>query len=102
MTLMSKRLQIYAGAYGASFALFAGMFFVRSLPPTIELLLYLLMLPGLLAAAIPFPTGIHSDYGEAYIWLSVLLNVALYGFLLQRILDRVVMRSRRSSDNSRT
>jgi len=38
----------------------------------------LMPIPGLLAAAIVFPQGIHSDHGIAYLVLAVCLNFALF------------------------
>jgi hypothetical protein len=34
--------------------------------------------PGLLAAALVFPTGIHSGHGTAYLVLALILNFALF------------------------
>jgi arginine exporter protein ArgO len=37
-----------------------------------------LPVPGLLAAALVFPQGIHSDHSFAYLALALLINFALF------------------------
>jgi hypothetical protein len=37
-----------------------------------------LPVPGLLAAALVFPQGIHSDHGFAYLALALVINFAIF------------------------
>jgi hypothetical protein len=39
------------------------------------------LLPGILLAALIFPTGIHSDYGFAYMILAGILDVMVFSLL---------------------
>jgi hypothetical protein len=41
-----------------------------------------LLLPGLLAGALFFPTGIHSDHPYSYLGFSIVLNVLCWWVLL--------------------
>jgi hypothetical protein len=45
-----------------------------------------LWFPGMLLAAIVFPQGIHSDYGDAYMILAFAIDFILYGSLAYAIL----------------
>ncbi len=48
------------------------------LPMVIGLISEVIPVPGLLAAALVFPTGIHSGYGTTYVVLALLINFVLF------------------------
>jgi hypothetical protein len=48
---------------------------------------YIIWLPGSILAAIIFPTGIHSDSGLAYIWLSMLIDALLWPWPMMRTVE---------------
>lgn len=79
-------------ALAVSSSFFFGLLFVRSGPPTIGLMLWVLMFPGNFGAGILFPTGIHSGYGEAYLLLSLAINSVVYAFLLRKVLEYIIGR----------
>ena len=83
---LKPQLWTFLGAFSACFAFFSGLFLVRQAPPTIDLIAWVLMLPGLSGAAIVFPTGTDSGYGDAYIWLSIVINAFVYALPVRWVL----------------
>ena len=93
----SGRGWTYLIAFSACVVFFFGLPFVRlNPPPTVDIALWVLMLPGLSAAAILFPTGEHSDYGETYLWLSLLINSVVYAIPVRWTLEYLVARKGRT------
>ena len=93
-----KRAVVLLGALSVSLAFFFGLFFVPLNPsPTFEVILWVVMLPGLMGAAILFPAGEHSDYGEAYLYLSLAINSVVYAFPLRWMLEYIRRRWKQRS-----
>ena len=57
----------------------------------------MLLAPGMLAGAIVFQEGIHSDYGNLYLILAGILDVCLYGTALYFIFSRLAKRAERNT-----
>jgi hypothetical protein len=55
---------------------------------TVGLASEVMPVPGMLAAALVFPTGIHSDYAMIYLGLALCLNFALISGLCYLALRR--------------
>ena len=50
--------------------------------PAMDYLGFFLLLPGYFLASFVFWGGIHSDYGEAWLWLALVVNALLWGIPL--------------------
>ena len=84
---MKRDVVLLLGVLLVSLAFFLALVFVPiDPPPTVEVIFWVMMLPGDMAAAILFPEGEHSDYGKAYLYLSLAINSAVYAFPLRWIL----------------
>jgi ABC-type sulfate transport system permease component len=87
---MLKRL------YARSLLIAAGLVLLVGLVSSVERLAWVgvILLPGLLLAAIPFPGGIHSNAGTLYIALAAIFDVLVFAVLVAWILWRFQRRAR--------
>jgi hypothetical protein len=72
---MKPQVRRYAWSFGVALALTVLVGAVASLPRWSAV--GVLLAPGMLAAAIVFPEGIHSDWGKTYLVLAALMNAFL-------------------------
>jgi len=73
---MKPQIRRYAWSFAVALAVTVLVGAVSGLPRCSAV--GVLLAPGMLAAAIVFPEGIHSNWGSAYLVLAALMN----GFLL--------------------
>ena len=55
--------------------------------PLLGLLAFFLFWPGMMAAAVIFQEGIHSDHASAYLILALIIDALLWSWLIMRIVD---------------
>jgi hypothetical protein len=56
--------------------------------PLLGLLAFYFFWPGMMAAAVIFRGGIHSDYARAYLILAVITNALLWSWPIMRVVDQ--------------
>jgi hypothetical protein len=72
---MKPQVRRYAWSFAVALALTVLVGVISSLPRWSAV--GVLLAPGMLAAAIVFPEGIHSDWGKTYLVLADLMNAFL-------------------------
>ena len=45
----------------------------------------ILLAPGLILGAVAIPQGVHSNWGDVYIFLAMLIDILLYGGLVMLV-----------------
>ena len=76
---MKRGITQYLMSCAVALALVAVLYWLSSSPAGV------LLVPGMLLAAVVFPQGGHSDHGLTYVYLAMLIDVLLYAGVVMLI-----------------
>jgi hypothetical protein len=82
--MMKRGIIQYSKSCAGALALVAVLYRLSSSPAGV------LLVPGMVLAAVAFPQGGHSNHGLTYVYLAMLINVLFYGGLVMLIYRGIV------------